>query len=369
MEWQGRRVLITGHTGFKGAWLSLWLAKLGAEVTGLALAPQTEPSLFVAAGVASGLGSGLRSIVGDIRDPTVVHDAFREAQPEVVFHMAAQALVRPSYADPIGTYATNVMGTAHVLDAVRRCPSVRAVVIVTSDKCYENREWHWPYRETDTLGGYDPYSNSKACAELVTASFRSAFFHPDKFAEHGVAIATARAGNVIGGGDWSLDRLLPDAVRAFSSGASLEIRNPHAIRPWQHVLEPLRGYMVLAEALLGYGTKFTGAWNFGPQEDAVQPVTGVVNAAARAWPGSKWRVSPGPHPHEAGILRLDCSKARAELGWSGALRFEEAVDLASSWYRRFYAGEDARFISLEQIAHYEELTRSPGISARPEHSS
>lgn len=352
MQWQGRRVLITGHTGFKGAWLSLWLCKLGAEVSGLALEPHTEPSLFAAASV----DIGMRSILGDIREPTTVRKAFDEVQPEIVLHMAAQSLVRPSYSDPVGTYATNVMGTAHVLDAVRSCPSVRAVLIVTSDKCYENHEWPWPYRETDVLGGHDPYSNSKACAELVTSSFRSAFFNPSRFSEHGVAIASARAGNVIGGGDWALDRLLPDAARAFSSGVVLQIRNPHAIRPWQHVLEPLRGYLVLAAALLDRGPQFAGAWNFGPLADAVQPVSAVVQAATLYWKGAQWAMSPGPHPHEAHTLRLDCSKARAELSWKAVLSFEQAVGLTAEWYTRFYSGEDARTLCLEQIGHYEQQT-------------
>ncbi len=360
MNWQGKRVLITGHTGFKGAWLALWLQKLGAEMTGLALEPHTDPSLYVEANI----GKGMRSILGDIRDPLVVRRAIHEAQPELVLHMAAQSLVRPSYADPIGTYATNVMGTAHVLDAIRNCPSVRAVVIVTSDKCYENREWPWPYRETDTLGGYDPYSNSKACAELVTASFRSAFFHPERFHQHGVAIASARAGNVIGGGDWALDRLLPDAVRAFSASAELQIRNPSAIRPWQHVLEPLRGYLALAEALLTHGTRFGGAWNFGPLADAVQPVTAVVSSLAQRWPGARWTVTPGPHPHEANTLTLDCAKARAELNWLAALRFEESIDLAVDWYARFYAGTNPRDLTLEQIARYEAIAEAQ-VAATP----
>lgn len=352
VDWQGRRVLVTGHTGFKGAWLSLWLQKMGAEVTGLALPPPTEPSLFVEADAAN----GMRSLVGNIRDLGVVRRALDEAQPQLVLHMAAQSLVRSSYSDPIGTYATNVMGTAHVLEAVRGCRSVRAVVIVTSDKCYENREWPWPYRETDTLGGYDPYSNSKACAELVTASFRSAFFHPNGFDDHGVAVASARAGNVIGGGDWALDRLVPDAVRAFSSGRALEIRNPRAIRPWQHVLEPLRGYLVLAQALLEHGPRHSGAWNFGPLADAVQPVEAVVRAVAARWTGARWTVSPGLHPHEAGLLSLDCAKARDALDYVAALDFPQAVALAAEWYRRFYAGEPARALCLEQIDRYEKLS-------------
>ncbi len=346
MRWQGRRVLLTGHTGFKGAWLSLWLRQLGAEVTGLSLAPHTEPNLFTAARV----GDEMHSVLGDIRDPATVESVFEEARPEIVFHMAAQALVRSSYSDPVGTYATNVMGTVHVLDAVRRSPSTRAVVVVTSDKCYENREWAWPYRETDTLGGHDPYSNSKGCAELVAAAFRSSFF-----GNAGPAIATARAGNVIGGGDWALDRLVPDAVRAFERKEVLHIRNPAAIRPWQHVLEPLRGYLALAEALHDHGARFAGPWNFGPAADAVQPVSAVAGALAKFWPGARWEVTPGEHPHEANTLCLDCSKARAELGWSAALRFEQAVEETAGWYARFLAGESAQALCREQLARYEAI--------------
>ncbi len=354
MFWQGRKVFLTGHTGFKGAWLSLWLEKLGAAVTGFALAPPTEPSLFVEADVASAMTSRL----GDIRDLPSLQTAMNDAQPELVIHMAAQSLVRASYADPVGTFATNVMGTVHVLEAARGCPSVRAVVTVTSDKCYENQEWVWPYRETDNLGGYDAYSNSKACAELATASYRSAFFNRERFAEHRVAVASARAGNVIGGGDWALDRLLPDAVRAFGSGAVLRIRNPHAIRPWQHVLEPLRGYLVLAQALLEHGTRQDGAWNFGPLAGAVQPVEAVVSRFAETWSRTagrqaRWAVDEGPHPHEAHTLRLDCSKANAELGWVPALSFSEALELTALWYGRFLAGENARSLCMEQIDSYE----------------
>ena len=353
MFWQGRKVFLTGHTGFKGAWLSLWLEQLGAAVTGFALAPPTEPSLFVEADVAG----AMTSVLGDVRDLASLQTTMNHAQPELVIHMAAQALVRASYADPVGTFATNVMGTVHLLEAARTCPSVRAIVIVTSDKCYENQEWVWPYRETDTLGGYDPYSNSKACAELATASYRSAFFHRDRFTEHCVAVASARAGNVIGGGDWALDRLLPDAVRAFGSGAILRIRNPHAIRPWQHVLEPLRGYLTLAQGLLEHGTRYDGAWNFGPRAAAVQPVDAVVGRFAESWSRTagkpaQWAVDEGPHPHEAHTLCLDCSKAGAALKWASALSFVEALELTAGWYGRFLAGENARALCLEQIEGY-----------------
>src|ERR1700757_2477781 len=266
--WSGRRVFLTGHTGFKGGWMALWLAHLGAEVRGYALDPWTEPNLFRAIC----LGDVVDDVRGDIREAARLDSSMREFRPEVVFHLAAQPLVRYSYEDPIGTYETNVIGTARVLDAVRRTPSVRAVVSVTTDKCYENKEWIWPYRETDPLGGYDPYSSSKACAEIVTSSWRDSFFNPARYAEHHVAIASARAGNVIGGGDWASDRLIADIVRAFSSGRTLEIRNPAATRPRQHVLEPLRGYLALAEKLHSDGTRYASAWNFGPRYTDAQPV-------------------------------------------------------------------------------------------------
>ena len=349
VNWQGRRVLITGHTGFKGSWLALWLARMGAEVTGLALDPPTEPSLFRVARV----DADMRSMLGNVCDPRAVQAAFHEARPEVVVHMAAQSLVRASYAEPVDTYMTNVLGTARVLDEVRRVPSVRAVIVVTSDKCYENREWPWPYRETDSLGGFDPYSNSKACAELVVSSFRSSFFHPERISQHGVAIATARAGNVIGGGDWAADRLVPDAARAFQSGTPLEVRNPDAVRPWQHVLEPLRGYLVLAQALLHDGHRYAGSWNFGPLADAVQPVHAVLKSFAQHWPAAAWRTAKGPQPHEAGTLCLDCAKSRVELGWTAALSFQEAVTYTAEWYTRFYRGEDARALCEAQLDRYQ----------------
>ncbi len=349
--WRGRRVLLTGHTGFKGSWLALWLLRMGAEVTGIALEPPTEPSLFRVANV----DAGMRSIHGNVCDSLAVGAAFRDARPEVVVHMAAQSLVRASYAAPVDTYMTNVIGTARILDEVRRSPSVRAVVVVTSDKCYENREWPWPYRETDTLGGFDPYSNSKACAELVTSSFRSSFFHPERMAQHGVAIASARAGNVIGGGDWASDRLVPDAVRALQSGASLEVRNPDAIRPWQHVLEPLRGYLLLAQALFQDGSRYAGSWNFGPLTDAMQPVHAVLESLSRHWPAASWHIAEGAQPHEAGVLCLDCAKARAELGWTAALSFEESVADTAEWYTRFYGGENARTLCEAQLDRYQVL--------------
>ena len=270
--WRGRRVFLTGHTGFKGGWLALWLQRLGADVTGYALDPPTTPSLFAVARV----GAGMRSIINDIRDAETLAQAMREAQPEIVIHMAAQPLVRYSYQAPVETYATNVMGTVHLLEAVRQTDSVRAVVNVTSDKCYENREWVWGYRENEPMGGYDPYSNSKGCAELVTAAYRNSYFNPAQYSQHGVALASARAGNVIGGGDWAEDRLIPDILRAIAAGEAVNIRSPHAIRPWQHVLEPLSGYLLLAQRLIEDGPAHAEGWNFGPSEEDARPVQWIV---------------------------------------------------------------------------------------------
>lgn len=280
--WRGKRVFVTGHTGFKGSWLSLWLQSLGAEITGYALKPPTTPSLFEEARVAE----GMKSIEGDIRDFVFFKSSIEAAQPEIIIHMAAQSLVRYSYEHPVETYATNVMGTVHMLEAVRTTPSIRAVVNITTDKCYENREWIWGYREDDPMGGYDPYSNSKGCAELVSAAYRSSFFNDKDYDNHGVAVATVRAGNVIGGGDWAEDRLLPDILSGFEQGKVVTIRNPHAIRPWQHVMEPLRGYLTLAERLFESGTVFAQGWNFGPNEDGAKPVGWIVDKMAALWGGS-----------------------------------------------------------------------------------
>lgn len=310
--YRGRRVLVTGHTGFKGSWLSLCLARLGAEVTGYSLPPATEPSLFQGARV----GGLLRSHLGDIRDQAALSSVVRESQPEIVFHLAAQPLVRDSYRFPVETFATNVMGTVHLLEALRGCGSVRAVVNVTSDKCYDNREWDRGYREEDHLGGFDPYSNSKACSELVTASFRSSYFNPAAYARHGVALATARSGNVIGGGDWAADRLVPDILRSLLAGEVVRVRNPQAVRPWQHVLEPLDGYLTLGQKLYQEGPRFGEAWNFGPHEADAEPVERIVQRICRLWGGSaRYEIDRGEHPHEARYLKLDCSKARSVLGW------------------------------------------------------
>ncbi|MFL6428883.1 MAG: CDP-glucose 4,6-dehydratase [Acidobacteriaceae bacterium] len=347
--WSGKRVFLTGHTGFKGSWLALWLQHLGAELTGYALDPPTEPSLFHKADVAA----CMQSIIGDLRDAPILTAAVQSAQPEIVFHLAAQPLVRHSYEDPVGTYETNVLGTIHLLEAVRKTPSVRAVVVITTDKCYENKEWIWPYRETDPLGGYDPYSSSKACAEIVTSSWRNSFFNPEKYAEHKVAVASARAGNVIGGGDWASDRLIADIVRAFSSGNTLEIRNPAATRPWQHVLEPLRGYLTLAEKLHADGPRYASAWNFGPRYTDAQPVEWIVRYLSAKWgSAAQWKLDAHEHVHEAQMLKLDWSKAHAALGWQPVLALPDALDYTFDWYHRESAGARARELCLEQIASY-----------------
>lgn len=346
--WEGRRVFLTGHTGFKGSWLSLWLQSLGAELTGYALAPEPAGrSLFELARVAG----GMRSIIGDLRDASALERELKAARPEVVIHMAAQALVRESYATPIETYAVNVMGTAHLLEAVRRVPGVRAVVSVTTDKCYENREWAWAYRETDHLGGFDPYSSSKAGAELVTAAYRSSFFNPAQHAQHGVAIATARAGNVIGGGDLARDRLVPDILAALGRGEPVRIRNPAAIRPWQHVLEPLSGYLRLAEALASPdGAAYGEAWNFGPSDDDARPVQWIVEHLLDRWGDSAgWVRDTEPQPHEAHYLKLDCSKARARLGWAPQWDLATALTSIVDWQRAANAGSDMRIATLAQI--------------------
>jgi CDP-glucose 4,6-dehydratase len=353
-SWQGRKVFLTGHTGFKGGWLALWLAKLGANVRGYALDPSTEPNLFTAARV----GSVVEDIRGDIRDRAKLETSMQEFAPEVVFHLAAQPLVLFSYDDPIGTYETNVIGTAKVLDSVRRTPSVRAVVSVTTDKCYENKEWIWPYRETDPLGGYDPYSSSKACAEIVSAAYRQSYFPVSQLGKgHQVAVATARAGNVIGGGDWSNDRLLPDLVRGFLSRKPVLIRRPHAIRPWQHVLEPLRGYIRLAERLLTHDPKYATAYNFGPIEDDARPVKWIAERMSAFWgDGATWAIDDAPTPHEANYLKLDASRARAELGWAPSLRLDAALEYLVSWYKTWDSQADMHAFTMGQIENYSLLS-------------
>jgi len=349
--WRDRRVLLTGHTGFKGAWMALWLQSLGASVTGFAVDVPTEPSLYELARVAD----GMHSIVGDVRDPAAVAQAVSEAAPEVVIHMAAQSLVRRSFDAPVHTYETNVMGTVNVLDAVRlHGEQVRAVVNVTSDKCYENREWEWGYREQEPMGGHDPYSSSKGCAELVTDAFRRSFFSaPAQAGRHATRLASARAGNVIGGGDWGEDRLLPDIMRGALEGEPVRVRNPNSIRPWQHVLNPLSGYLVLAQALWDAPEHACG-WNFGPPEQDARPVGWIVQRVGELWPAQiSWELDEGPHPHEARYLKLDSSRARGRLGWRPLLGLDDALAATVEWYRQLRADADMRAVTVGQIETFQ----------------
>ncbi len=347
--WRGKRVLLTGHTGFKGSWMSLWLQSMGAQLVGFALAPPTKPSLFEVAGIEQ----GMTSIIGDIRNLEHIRAVFAEHQPEIVIHMAAQPLVRYSYIEPVETYSTNVMGVVNLLEAVRSTTSVKAVVNVTTDKCYENREWAWGYRENEAMGGYDPYSSSKGCAELVTAAYRNSYFHTEKYHEHGVAIASARAGNVIGGGDWAEDRLIPDIMRAITEGRAVNIRNPHAIRPWQHVLEPLSGYLLLAQKLYEGGAAYAEGWNFGPNDEDAKPVQWIVERLTQSWgEGASWVVDGGEHPHEAHYLKLDCSKAKGQLNWHPRWHLDEALVKIADWHQAYRDEKDMREITLQQISAY-----------------
>ena len=342
--WRGKRVLLTGHTGFKGGWLSLWLQSLGAEVCGFALEAEGEQNLLTVAKV----GDGMSSVIGDVRSFEAIRDAMKSFRPEIVIHMAAQALVRLSYTEPVATYATNVMGTVHVLEAARQLDSVRAIVNVTTDKCYENREWVWGYRESEPMGGHDPYSNSKGCSELVTAAYRSSFFQ-----KSGIALASARAGNVIGGGDWAADRLVPDILRAFERGEPVIVRNPDSTRPWQHVLEPLSGYLTLAEHLFEHGQAYAEAWNFGPRDDDARPVRWIVERIAQTWgQGARWAQDPGEHPHEAHYLKLDISKAQDRLGWRPRWTLDTALTNISQWHRAWLAHADMRAVCLAQIQQF-----------------
>jgi len=347
--WQNRTVLITGHTGFKGGWLSLWLQSLGARVIGYSLQPPTQPSLFEVARVAE----GMTHLIGDVRNLDTLLSVFKQYQPEIVFHLAAQPLVRYSYANPVETYTTNVIGTVHLLEAVRQVKSVKAVVIVTSDKCYENKEWLWAYRENEPMGGYDPYSSSKGCAELVTAAYRNSFFNPQEYGQHGVAIASARAGNVIGGGDWAKDRLIADLMQAFLASKVVSIRNPQAIRPWQHVLEPLSGYLLLAQRLWETGIEYAEAWNFGPPDDDAKPVSWIVNYINQQLNNRlQWTLDSAKHPHESHSLKLDCSKAKSRLNWQPKWSLERALQETVAWYQAYQAGQEMREFTLKQIADY-----------------
>lgn len=346
--WAGKNVLVTGHTGFKGAWLALWLASLGARVAGYALKPLSNPSLWqLVEGTA-----GITSTIADIRDLDRFSKAIHACQPVIVFHLAAQSLVRPSYEDPVGTYATNVMGTVNLLEAVRRTPGVRAVVNVTSDKCYQNLETGQAYREDDPMGGRDPYSSSKGCAELVTTAYRASFFANSD----APALASARAGNVIGGGDWAADRIVPDMVRAAAARKPVLVRNPHAVRPWQHVLEPLCGYLQLAERLCAAPREFAEGWNFGSNEEDAVSVETIVSSVARLWgPPAGWTADKGSHPHEAHFLKLDSTKARTRLGWRPRLRLQTALKWTVEWYKKQAQGADARQLTLAQIERYMSL--------------
>jgi len=351
--WKSRRVFLTGHTGFKGSWLSLWLAELGAEVTGYALPSPTQPSLFEQAGVAN----SLRSIFADIRDFDQLKTALEDCRPEVVIHMAAQTVVRRGYEDPIETYSSNVMGTVNLLEALRQLKHSCAVVNVTSDKCYHNREWVWAYREDDPMGGQDPYSNSKSCAELVTSAYRDSFFCPEALERHGVALASARAGNVIGGGDWTANQLIPDLMRAFLTGQPCLIRNPSATRPWQFVLEPLRGYLILAERLLQDAKALASGWNFGPADDDAKPVSWIADRLVRSWGGhARWEHDGAEHPHEAHSLKLDASKAKSYLGWHPLLPLGSALEWIITWYRAFQERNDLSKLTRAQIKQYEMLS-------------
>lgn len=349
--WGGKRVFLTGHTGFKGGWLSLWLSSMGAKVTGYALAPNTSPNFFEVAQVEDVLE---KSHIADICDLERLQKAMVDAKPEILIHMAAQPLVRYSYSNPVETYATNVMGTVHVLESIRALDCVRATVIVTTDKCYENKEWAWGYRENEPMGGYDPYSNSKGCAELITSAYRQSYFSPKKYTQHKVAIASARAGNVIGGGDWSDDRLIPDAIKAFEANEPLVVRNPLATRPWQHVLEPLSGYLVLAQALNEQGAKFDGGWNFGPRDEDARPVQEVINLLIKNWgSAASWTQDQREQPHEAHSLKLDCSKARQYLHWAPRWNLEQAIEKVAQWQRAYQQQKNLREISLQQVTEYQ----------------
>lgn len=346
--WKDKRVFLTGHTGFKGSWLSLWLASMGAKVTGYSLAPNTTPNLYDVLNIDSLIE---RSHIDDIRDLETLQRIMSGSNPDVVIHMAAQPLVRHSYANPVETYSTNVMGTVHVLESIRSINSVRATVVVTTDKCYENKEWIWGYRENESMGGYDPYSSSKGCAELVTSAYRKSFFSGTKL--NITNIATARAGNVIGGGDWSEDRLIPDAIKAFNANEVLLIRNPMSTRPWQHVLEPLSGYLILAQKLYDEGSSYASAWNFGPRDEDSRQVSEVLELLINQWGNSaSWTSKNFNEPHEANLLKLDCSKALTYLGWTPKWSLETAIQKIVQWQNAYHGQENMREVSLAQINQY-----------------
>lgn len=347
--WQGKRVFVTGHTGFKGSWLCVWLQHMGAFVQGYSLAPPSHPNLFTELQ----LSKKIDSEDGDIRDMESLYQSIKRFKPDIIFHLAAQSLVRLSYETPLETYSTNVMGTVSLFEAVRKIGGIKAVVNITSDKCYENQEWLWAYRESESMGGFDPYSCSKGCAELITTSYRRSFFNPERYREHGCALASARAGNVIGGGDWALDRLVPDIMKAFSEKQTVKIRNPLSIRPWQHVLEPLSGYLMLAEKLYTTGCEFAEAWNFGPKEESTQSVQWIVERLASQWgEDAEWQLDETTHPHEANFLKLDCSKAQYKLEWRPVWDLEYTLNRTVNWYQSWQRGEDMYHYTIAEINDY-----------------
>jgi CDP-glucose 4,6-dehydratase len=347
--WKGKKVFITGHTGFKGSWLCLWLNLLKAEITGFALNPPTNPNLFDLCKI----DKLTTSITSDVRDYKSLAKAIKAARPEIVIHMAAQSLVRESYRNPVETYSINVMGTVNLFEAVKNAKGVKAVINVTTDKCYENREWVWGYRENEPLGGYDPYANSKACSELVTSAYRNSFFNPKNYNSHGVGIASVRSGNAIGGGDWATDRLFPDCVISLLSRKKILVRNPQSVRPWQHVLEPLSGYLLLAQKLYNNGPKYSGAWNFGPDDRDTKPVEWIVKKICKKWgQNASFKIDKGEHPHEAHYLKLDCSKAKEELGWYPRWHLEKAIDSVIEWTQEYQGNKDVRKVCLKQIEEY-----------------
>jgi CDP-glucose 4,6-dehydratase len=347
--WQNKKVLITGHTGFKGSWLALWLQQLGAKIIGFALPPPTEQNLFTLANVAQ----NMISIIGDIRNFSEIKQTLADYSPEIIIHMAAQPLVKYSYTNPIETYATNVMGTVHIMEAVRQVNSIKVVINVTTDKCYENKEWQWGYRENEALGGYDPYSNSKACSELVTSAYRNSYFNFHTYSHHGVSVASARAGNVIGGGDWAPNRLIPDIIRScLAKEGDIIIRNPNAQRPWQHVLEPLSGYLLLAERLFEHPAEYAEAWNFGPNDADIQPVSYVADFLIKLLDGKPWILDNYPHAHEATYLKLDCSKAKVKLGWHPRWNLERGLKETANWYQAYQLNKNLKDVTLAQIESY-----------------
>jgi len=356
--YNGKRILITGHTGFKGSWLTLCLLELGARVIGYALKPSSPLSPYVTCG----LENKIDSIIANVRNLKTLKETFDKYKPEIVFHMAAQALVRYSYKEPVETYETNVMGTVNLLEACRHTPSVKAIVNITSDKCYENREWLWSYRENDLMGGWDPYSSSKGCAELITNAYRKSYFNPEDYHRHGVSLASARAGNVIGGGDWSEDRLIPDCIKALIENKPIIIRYPDAIRPWQHVLEPLYGYLLLGQFLYQNGPEYSGAWNFGPNDDDVKPVKWIADHIINIWgSGGAWETDNYDHPHEATYLKLDCSKAKAKLGWYPSWDLKLSLEKTVEWYQAYNNQRDMLKITINQIDNYNNGLRGDDI--------